>query len=475
MLFNLLDEKWIPVLWNNGTVSRVGIKETLTQAHRIRQIATSNPMDRVAIIRFLLALLYWCKGNPPADGDIVSGKSFPADWFSKLDDNKDCFNLLGEGKRFYQYRKTDGDDTEKLSANYLIQEIPTGRNLWHFRHSTDEVDGLCQACCAMGLLRLPLFATSGGRGKPPGINSKPPTYVLPVGVSLVETLRLSWRQMSNSDLGTSGWEKPDLLLPKAGHIPLLAGLTWVPRRVWLDDPDQSATFCVSCGRKEHVIRKIVFAGIGSQKTDEDSQPRDWRDPHVIYQKDETQSLHAADTLGASDASAKQWMKIFAGTPRNNDKGNIWVVGFASVQNDKYLEAMEFLIPFNSQQQGIPESLEKMEKWQKENKNLAGKAKPPAKESPRKHSEVAPMIAAIRPHVEAIVSAKAGELLAGGDAAWEKAAEEYRPMMEVIAKSLSPGFTTAALQRRNRIANTLPDMRPKSEPAKKPARKKGESK
>ena len=40
------------------------LRRSLKQA-RIRQIAASNPMDRMAILRFLLALLYWCKGNPP--------------------------------------------------------------------------------------------------------------------------------------------------------------------------------------------------------------------------------------------------------------------------------------------------------------------------------------------------------------------------------------------------------------------------
>jgi hypothetical protein len=56
--YNLLVEDWIPILWTNGKFGRVGIREALTQAGRIRQIAASNPMDRVSIVRFLLTLLY---------------------------------------------------------------------------------------------------------------------------------------------------------------------------------------------------------------------------------------------------------------------------------------------------------------------------------------------------------------------------------------------------------------------------------
>lgn len=75
--FNLISEPWIPILRTDGSLDRVGIKETLMQAGRIRQIAASNPMDRVAILRLLLAVLYWCKGNPPDEGGAVSGEGFP--------------------------------------------------------------------------------------------------------------------------------------------------------------------------------------------------------------------------------------------------------------------------------------------------------------------------------------------------------------------------------------------------------------
>jgi len=126
--YNLLEEEWIPVLWKKGNSNRVGIITALTQADKIRQIAATNPMDRAAILRFLLALLYWCQGNPP---DKIPDEPFPPDWFEKLSDNKDWFNLLGERKRFYQCKLGSGKD-EKLSANYLMQEVPTGTNIWHF-------------------------------------------------------------------------------------------------------------------------------------------------------------------------------------------------------------------------------------------------------------------------------------------------------------------------------------------------------
>ena len=462
MSYNLLEKQWIPVLWTDGNVTRVGIKEVLTQAERIRQIAASNPMDRMAVFRFLLALLYWCRGNPPAMTDTTSEESFPIDWFSKLDAHRECFNLLGGGKRFYQYRE-QGD--KLLTVNYLIHEIPSGTNFNHFRHSIDGTKGLCPACCALGLVRLPMFSTQGGQGKSPGINAKPPIYVIPVGKTLAETLRLSWRQVSN--LGTPAWEKPDVPLPRTGEVPLLTGLTWLPRRVWLGEPQESLTHCISCGRPDNVILSSVFAGKGSAKTD-DGTKRVWHDPHVIYEQSKNGeiSLHSVDVVGSADAGAGQWARTMAGLLRNPraERSRAWVVGFSSDQN-KYFEASELFLPWPVS----PASIENLSQWQQSNYNLSRMLRQLDEKPSRNHVEITTELAAIRPHVESRVAAKAEELLFGGNAKWEHAAGAYRPMMQMIARSLAPSVTTAAVKRRREIGNVLPQMGLTPTAAKKPAR------
>jgi hypothetical protein len=326
----------------------------------------------------------------------------------------------------------------------------------------------------MGLLRIPVFATSGGRGKPPGINAKPPIYAMPMGESLATTLQLLWSP--SEDLGTPSWEQPDRQLPNSGTIPLLAGLTWIPRRVWLDDPEKSEASCMSCGMRHRLIRQCVFAGIGSTRIDENGPGRIWRDPHVVYSnKGDFTCVHASDPLGSSDAAANQWTKILAGTrttQQNLDcRMATSVVGFATVQNDKYLEAKENVIPVFSAQHGS--IIEKTEQWQKEASGLVRKLRPQNEVAPnRKHSELPPALAAIRPHIEHTVSSRVGELLTGDNSVWERAAGEYRPLMSVVAKSLAPGFTTTALERRRQIASVIPDMREKAPLDKKSGRKKG---
>ena len=52
----------------------------------------------------------------------------------------------------------------------------------------------------------------------------------------------------------------------------MTGLTWLPRRVWLDNPEEARHLPVyACGRQERVIRRCVFDGTGSTKTDEEAR------------------------------------------------------------------------------------------------------------------------------------------------------------------------------------------------------------
>jgi len=54
MDYNLLIERWIPVIRHDGKYDRVGIREALTQAGGIRQIAASNPIDPLKVRKLSL-------------------------------------------------------------------------------------------------------------------------------------------------------------------------------------------------------------------------------------------------------------------------------------------------------------------------------------------------------------------------------------------------------------------------------------
>jgi len=461
MNYNLLEEKWIPVLYHDGKWDRVGIRKALEDAGRIRQIAATNPMDRVAILRFLLALLYWCRGSPPDGANSNLGGSFPSDWFSRLDKNKDCFNLLGEGNRFYQDRGAQ----RNRAATDLLQEIPTGNNFWHFRHSTDKADGLCPACCAMGLLRLPMFSVSGLPDLKAGINGTPPVYVTPWGMSLLDTLCANW--VTRGQLGDPAWTKSDIRITPGEEVTLLTGLTLLSRRVWLHDPSAPPGMCNGCGAKEEaLIRTCESQTAGKQENDQ------WSDPHVVYlDKTPRKAARAPDLAAAGKFRMdRPWPALLARLVETgkfgfgNKSTSLLIVGFATDQA-KNIDVWErtIIIPPAASLSNASGSL--LEQWRKEGWLLE-------KRTGRSKVEGPAFIAVIRPHVEGKISGNAGELLAGGDAAWEQAANEYRPMMKLIAQSLSPGFTTEAVQRRQQMARLKPNMRPKTETAKKSGREKG---
>jgi len=479
MNFNLLEEGFIPVLWSDGKVGRVGIRRALAEAGGIRQIAASNPMDNVALLRFLLAVLYWCQGPPPSQGEkdkILAGAGFPPGWFGKLDQQKDCFNLLGEGKRFYQ------DKTAKRCrpTTELLQELPTGNNFRHFRRSDNPRDGLCPACCALGLMRLPLFSVSGLPDLKAGINGTPPIYVIPLGETLLGTLCLNWTRRES--LGSPTWECSQEHTAPDAAIPLLAGLTALARRVWLHEPTEPGP-CSGCGsQQQSLIRTCEFQSAGAK------QSKSWDDPHVVYVQKanstgdvERRSMTAPDLTKSSFRLDRPWATLMAAL-LSSDKHRcvsgttrLMVVGFATDQakNIDVWERICTLPPCASGQSSDPAG-EAITIWNEQGRKIPWRMKP--KNSESDGSQFVSAVASIRPHVEARVSSNLADLLSQPEKAWPKAVDEYRQILPAVAGSLAPGFTVKATRRRGEIARALPDMTPKAhaEP-KKPKTKKGATK
>ena len=267
MAFNLLEDPFIPVLWLDGCSGeyRVGIKRALTQAARVRQIAASNPMDNVALLRLLLAVLQWCKGDA-TDGDRAelrqeTSSGVPAEWLSKLDRHAAAFEVLGKDHGFLQVPAARGQATRP--ATDLLHEMPSGTNVAHFRHTRDFRDGLCPACCVLGLLRQTCFATASKHGrerqKAAGLNGPAPAYAVPLGKTLLETLQLSW-PCPGEENDAPAWEEAGGA--GAGSPPQsigpLCALTWQPRVVWLERAPDTRGVCCNCGSETQLVRRIAF-------------------------------------------------------------------------------------------------------------------------------------------------------------------------------------------------------------------------
>ncbi len=265
---NLLVEPWIPVLYTNGKPDRVGIWKALTEAVRIRQIAASNPMDNVALLRLLLALLQWCK---PSMSDeerkmLEEAEGIPDTWLKKrLGGNERpnvVFDLLNSNGGFFQDQGAGG---VRVSVMNLMHDVPSGSKIAHFRHTRDESAGMCLPCCAMGLVRWTCVASAGtagaGQSMTASINGNTPAYSVPEGSNLLTTLLFTWPfdHLVQGDVPV--WDAAE------EHSPLgfLKGMTWRTRRILLAPPsgtskrDLSRGSCSYCGQPtETLVRTILF-------------------------------------------------------------------------------------------------------------------------------------------------------------------------------------------------------------------------
>jgi hypothetical protein len=122
MPFNLLTEAWIPVLWIDGQPGRVGIRDALTRAGMIRQIAASNPMDNVALPPLFAGRAYVVQGGREVSWRRwTTGAPQPENWLAKLEENKPAFQSVGDGKRFYQDELLKGKECRGRSPICLVE------------------------------------------------------------------------------------------------------------------------------------------------------------------------------------------------------------------------------------------------------------------------------------------------------------------------------------------------------------------
>lgn len=293
-MYDLTNNDWVRVLRRDGTTGRISLLQALRDADRLH-LAYSNPMDRFAVFRFILALGYWCFAN--TDRPPEPGKPLPAPWISWLEENREYFELYGNGPRFYQ----DPAARHVRPVTDLLHEIPTGNNFSHFKHSLDYVSGLCLPCCIQGLLRFTVYATSGLPKLKSSINGMPPFYALPWGKTLAETLCLNWEPRDL--MGTPAWVD-NTVDPRTDPVPLLVGLTALARRSRLHEPVAGDVACAGCGERPG----LLVHSCDYQTAGDIANPH-WQDPHVCYGGKENKPLKVENLIAEKPLlQDKNWQR-----------------------------------------------------------------------------------------------------------------------------------------------------------------------
>lgn len=290
--FDLWRQPWIGVEKPTGEIERLGIEETLKKAQQYRGIFDPSPLVTIGIHRLLTAILQDIFSPP--DGKTLKKlwelheipKELIDEFGSKYGDR---FDLFSKDNPFFQSADVSpiavkGENIKSVA--YLTPDVPSGTENTHYRHGAQSDQIFCPACCAAGLVCIPAFASSGGAGIKPSINGVPPTYVLPVGHNLLNSLMLSlvlpvYQPRNRSLEQDLVWWRRSPVIPRSfvvNSVGYLHSLTFQARRVRLY-PEHVTGLCTHCGSQITIgVREMIF-DMG------ESRPKDataWFDPFAAY-------------------------------------------------------------------------------------------------------------------------------------------------------------------------------------------------
>jgi|GEM_PF-1501369 len=260
--FDVVDDPWIDVLWIDGTVSTVSLRQVFQAADRIACISESSPLMEVAMLRFLIAffsdglreqlrsedswrlLVERCRAGLP-DAELQAVLAPLQGRANVLDPDHSAF-FDGPG-----VRGVSGWDEPRAwqAATQLLPEVPTGTNIAHFVHSFHGEPALCVACLLKCRALDAAFARGGlgpslSRNLLATISGSEPRYVILSGETLLQTLLLN---AITGDASRASWVA--IHSPTAGEPGPIARMSWRPRLLMPIASSQTHIACARCGRE----------------------------------------------------------------------------------------------------------------------------------------------------------------------------------------------------------------------------------
>ena len=253
--FNLIDEPWIPCLYENETVTKeVSLKDVFRDSQEILEISDPSPVITAALHRLLLAVLHRNFGpqNMEEWGNLFNNGRWNMgrleEYFEKWHHRFDLFDTIYP---FYQVAGLPVDKATTIAR--ITHEYSVGNNPTFFDHNYDSSPPhFTPAQSARYLVGIQAFSLAGlisyEANKPQNKNSKQgplanAAVILACGKNLFQTLMFNLLRLD----GPSGepfdfdhksdipaWERdkptgPDERYPD-GYIDLL---TWQSRRILL--------------------------------------------------------------------------------------------------------------------------------------------------------------------------------------------------------------------------------------------------
>ncbi len=285
--FNLLDEKWIPIRFPDGSREELGIREALLWSREIAVIEDPSPLVVAALHRLLLAILYRALEGPT---DIEQAESLFRDGLPKgritayLEKWRDRFWLFDEQYPFYQVPDYEPKEEKGQKRWKPWTALAAEHNADNAKVLFDHVDNtepgsVPSSQAARWLVACQTFALGGGKSDFQYTRSGPSAtavMAMPLGRTFQDTLLFSLvpesREVLASDCAV--WERePDSLVSlRRGDERTSTGVvdlyTWRTRSIKL-----------RLGGEGKTVEGVTFAsGVGCP-------PSDLVDPMLSYRID----------------------------------------------------------------------------------------------------------------------------------------------------------------------------------------------
>lgn len=264
--YSLLDEGWIPCLFDDGSVRELSLKQIFAEAPRVRDIVGELPTQTFAIARLLLAILHQALGEElerKSDWARLWREGLPVDEVhGYLEEHRDRFDLLHPERPFYQVAGLHTAKNEVKGVEALLFDVPSNFRLFTGRTGA-ALDGLSFAEAARWLIHAHAYDVSGihsgmvgdtrvkgGKGYGIGTGFAGELGgVLVEGNNLAETLVLNLVPRSGDSvyLDVAPWERePDTAAARSDENPrgTVDVLTWQSRRIRLVHNGTHVTGCL---------------------------------------------------------------------------------------------------------------------------------------------------------------------------------------------------------------------------------------
>jgi CRISPR system Cascade subunit CasA len=254
MLFNLLDEPWLPVMPRDGArIEEVSLVDLLCRARRYRCLAGSTPTMTASLYRVVLALIHrvYGPGTMSRWGELWRAENgFPGQALAAYADAYgDRFELFDARRPFFQCPALAVKETSSTARLVAYQAAGISRTL--FDHTTAaESPALSPAEAARWLITAQMYDTGGlktryttAKGSKAGLGNRFACVVVE-GETLHETLLLNTfvydpaaeEPWMTSRLDRPVWEADEPPGPEPDERPPLGWtdlLTWPSRRILL--------------------------------------------------------------------------------------------------------------------------------------------------------------------------------------------------------------------------------------------------